>query len=131
MKFWKSLNKIDGSGHSFNSISEVNDVVFRAMATELDKNIEFLSNVLYFVVAKVSIAGVVLPPAIVTTINHFIYDLEDEAYVLAFPTMYVHQNEIFRKKFNSFYFKKGCHSIGKRPLDMHWVWFASRWLRTS
>lgn len=70
---------------------EINNAALRAVATEIDENIELISNVIHFVTTKLTIAGLLLPPLVLTAINYFIYDFGDESYVLPYPVMCVHQ----------------------------------------
>lgn len=73
----------------FYTLLEVNNPAFRAMATEMDERIELISKVLHFILTKLTVAGIHLPPIVLTAINYFIYDLKDDSYVLPFPLMYV------------------------------------------
>lgn len=79
-----------------------------------------MSNVLYFFVAKASVAGVVLPPLIVTITNHLIFNLEDDSYVLPIPMMYVHvhKHEKFKTKtiFHFFFLQKRLPFNWKTPI---------------
>lgn len=43
---------------------------------------------MYFIMAKMSVVGTVLPALMLTLVNYFVYDLRDESYFLPFPVMY-------------------------------------------
>lgn len=64
-------------------------------AIELDKTIESVSKLIHFMSTKLTIIGVEFPALIVTVTNYFMYDLEENSYVLPFPMMYVHRTTIF------------------------------------
>lgn len=68
---------------------EINNAGSLAMATKMDENIELMSKVLYFIVTKFSVAGVTLPASVLTAINYFINDLNDESYMQPLPMMCV------------------------------------------
>lgn len=62
-------------------------MAFTAITIKMDQNIELMSKVIHFLLAKLTIVGVELPALGLAAINYFIYDLGDESYVLPFPMM--------------------------------------------
>lgn len=83
-----------------------------------------MSKLVYSIFVEASIAGLVIPPIIITLVNYFVYDLKEESYSLPTPVMYVKQHLIpyqFRLGENFliyFYFLKGYHSIGIHLSDI-------------
>lgn len=71
---------------------EANNASLNALATEMNKKIEFISELAHFILTKPSVAGVVVPPLIATVINYFINDsMDDDSYLVPYPVMYVRQ----------------------------------------
>lgn len=56
---------------------------------KLNGKIERMSQLIHFMLAKLTFVGCVLPDLILTTINYFIYNLNDESFHLSIPMMYV------------------------------------------
>lgn len=54
---------------------------------DVNEKIERCSKIIYFISAKLSSAGVVLPTALITAVNYSIYDLKEESYFLPFPVV--------------------------------------------
>lgn len=79
--------------------------------TQLIKIIEYICELFYLALLKISIPTIMLCALIVTLINFFILDLGDDAYYLPFPTMYVKRGEIERAltAYLKIYFLD-CHS---------------------
>lgn len=61
---------------------------FTIKYSELNENIEQVTNVLHFIAVKIVLVFTLVPALFVTIINYFIYDLNDAAYVLPFSVMY-------------------------------------------
>lgn len=55
---------------------------------ELIEQIERMTEVFYFALAKVSVSGCFLPAFLITVINYFIYDLGEKSFYLTVPVMY-------------------------------------------
>lgn len=56
---------------------------------KLNENLEKASNVINFVLLKIVLVFTLMPALFSTMINCFAYDLNNAAYVLPFPIMYV------------------------------------------
>lgn len=63
--------------------------VSQKMYVKLNEHIEYGSEILYLIMVKISAPGCVVPHLLLTIVNYFIFDLDDESYVLPFPVMYV------------------------------------------
>lgn len=61
----------------------------RRMYIELNDKIERIFKLLHFLFVEMSIIGVVLPAAVITIINFYVYNLGDESFFLPCPAMYV------------------------------------------
>lgn len=59
------------------------------MYMELTEKIERMSKLVYTIFVEASLAGLITPPMLITLVNYFIYDLNDESYHLPTPVMYV------------------------------------------
>lgn len=57
------------------------------MYYELIVNIERMSELTYIVLVKVSIVGIFQPYLIITIVNYFILDMENESFYLPYPVM--------------------------------------------
>lgn len=64
-----------------------NGPALKATITKVNESIEYMSKLLHFAILKVTIAGVEIPALLATIINYFVYDLEDDSYLLPFPIM--------------------------------------------
>lgn len=61
----------------------------KQMYNEMSEKIEKVSEILYFVLVKMTVPGVLLPSCLITIYNYFILDLKDESFFLPFPIAYV------------------------------------------
>lgn len=68
---------------------EPSDSALKTRCHGLNVKIERISKLIYFLVVKLTLLGVLLPALFITLINYFIYDLKDESYYLTFPIAYV------------------------------------------
>lgn len=66
-------------------------VYSRVMYTELNEKLERMSKFVYTVFVEASLAGLIIPPLLITLVNYFIYDLSEESYFLPTPVMYVRE----------------------------------------
>lgn len=57
------------------------------MYIEVNKQIEYMSNVVYLFVAKLTVPGLIIPALLLTLANYFIYDLGDDSYYLPILVM--------------------------------------------
>lgn len=57
---------------------------------EMSDRIEAVSDIVYFVLVKMTMPGVVLPSYLITIFNYFILDLKDESFFLPFSLEYVY-----------------------------------------
>lgn len=64
-----------------------NDLMVKTIYKEVDAKIERMTEIIKFLLVKVSLFGYSLPAPIITGINYFIYDLGDESYFLTFRVM--------------------------------------------
>lgn len=64
-----------------------NDPPLRTTFDELNKKIEYTSELIHFALLKFTIAGIEMPTLLVTIINYFVYDLKDDSYLLPFAIM--------------------------------------------
>lgn len=55
---------------------------------DLIVKIEKMCDFMYFVLVDVSLVGFLLPALLITLINYYVYDLNEESYILPAPTMY-------------------------------------------
>lgn len=55
--------------------------------TQTNQDIEKVCEIIYLIMTKLSVAGTILPPLLLTAVNYFVYDLHDESYFLPFPVM--------------------------------------------
>lgn len=82
---------------------------------ELKKDIDLTCKLLDMTIVKLTFIVVLVPPLLISAVNYFIYDLEDESYFLICPIMYV----VYIPSLASFglflnlNFFAGCHSIGE------------------
>lgn len=58
-----------------------------AVYIKLNGNIEWTCQLLEITIVKLTSAGVLIPPLLITAVNYFIYDLKDESYYLVCPVM--------------------------------------------
>lgn len=56
---------------------------------ELNRKIEFVCRILHFILIRCTNVGVMLPPLLITAMNHFLCDLKEESYFLTCPVMWV------------------------------------------
>lgn len=56
---------------------------------EMNEKIELISKWTYFIMAKLTLAGVVLPLLILSLFNYLILDLDDESFILPWPMLYI------------------------------------------
>ena len=54
---------------------------------EIDKKIERMSELIYFVLIKICLLGAMLPALLMTTVNYFVYNLGEESFYLPAPVM--------------------------------------------
>lgn len=97
--------------------------------TQMDMKIERLSKLAFFVMVKCTVLGFVLPSLLITTANHFIYDLGNESFFLPYRAKLVlnlHENTFFIKNRFQFPYNKllhfpfeDCPSIGEHHLDTY------------
>lgn len=71
----------------FDFSAEAFDDTAKAVYCNLIRKIEFMSDIIYFVVPKFTTSTYFFPNIILTLINFYIRDLGDEAYFSAFPMM--------------------------------------------
>lgn len=84
----------------------------RIMYNEMNEKIERISKLVYSIFVEASIAGLVVPPLLITLVNYFIYDLKEDSYFLPTPVLYaidthinmVNQFMTANKNFTSFLF---------------------------
>lgn len=65
----------------------MNDRISKAMYSNVNEKIERVSEIVYFVLVKLNIFAVILPPLITTMVNYYISGLGDESFYLATPVM--------------------------------------------
>lgn len=70
------------------SILESDNPVMKMNFQNLNEVIEQVSEIYYFLLVKLSIPGVLVPPLVVTAINYYVYD--SNSYFLPFPFLYAH-----------------------------------------
>lgn len=61
----------------------------KRMYNALNARIERMSRVIYFILVKVSMIGIVLPALLITAINFWFLDLGDESFFVPSQVMYV------------------------------------------
>ena len=54
---------------------------------KLIEKIERITMINEFTLTKLSVVAAILPSALITLVNYFVYDLRDESYQLPFPVM--------------------------------------------
>lgn len=59
----------------------------RVTYNDVNEKIERVSKFIYFLTAKISWTGVVLPSLPITAVSYFIHNLGDESYYLPFPVV--------------------------------------------
>lgn len=64
------------------------------MYLEINEKIEQKSNLIQFVLTKLSLFGLLLPSLLTTVINYFVRDLDEETYYWSSPMMYVDNLEV-------------------------------------
>lgn len=90
------------------------------MYIKLNERIERIFKLLHFLFVEMSIVGVVLPAALITIVNYFVYNLGDESWFLPCPAMYVYVTLTVKLICFTCCFNKifgvmlGCHSTGRR-----------------
>lgn len=75
--------------HSILNFTESNDLIAMSKYTNLNKKIELLSKIYYFFVVKLTMPGVLMPSFVLTIVNYFVYNLENDSYFLPMPIVYV------------------------------------------
>lgn len=92
---------------------------------KLNEKIELTTKVIHFILFKLTFIGAIIPALLLTIINHFIYHLGDESFILPISAMYVFTAWIFSLNKRTYvYFSsniwsnlsKGCQLIGKHHL---------------
>lgn len=61
----------------------------KASYAKLSDKIEQITKLLYFVQIQISVPLNMLPPLLITLGNYYILDMQNESFVMPFPTMYV------------------------------------------
>lgn len=61
----------------------------QAMYAELNRNIELITELMYFAVVKLTPIGVMVPALIITVVNYCVYGLGNESFFLPIMVMYV------------------------------------------
>lgn len=56
--------------------------ISRAMYSKLNEKIERMSNLVYLLIIKLTVPGVIIPGLLITIVNYFVYDLGDDSYFL-------------------------------------------------
>lgn len=59
------------------------------MYIEMNEKVERISRLVYTIFVEASMAGLLIPPLLITLVNYFVYDLNEESYFLPTPVMYV------------------------------------------
>lgn len=70
-----------------------NSTTRRTEYKKLIKTIEYICELFFLALMKISIPAIMTSALIVTLINFIIFDLGDDAYYLPFPTMFVEDCE--------------------------------------
>lgn len=65
----------------------MNDPIAKDKYCKLIEKIEWMSEFFYFVSVKLSVLSLVAPSLLKTFINYFIYNLNDESYILPVPSV--------------------------------------------
>lgn len=65
------------------------DTVSRQIYDESAKKIEHMFRLIDMIVVKVSVFGMMIPPLINSIINYYVYDLQDESFLIPRPMMCV------------------------------------------
>lgn len=73
---------------TFAVISFMTGVHAKSIYSELNLKIEKMCDFIYFALVDVSLVGFLLPALLITLINYYVYDLNEESYLLPSPTMY-------------------------------------------
>lgn len=100
------------------SIGIEQDDGLQTLYNGLNGKIERMCKWLYIAMIKVSIAGTMLPPLLITLVNYYIYDLGDES-IQDIQMMYVVFSKKFENVIRSFLFLLlVCHSVRKHYRDI-------------
>lgn len=83
-----------------------NSVSISTDYNRLSVKIEQMSKFIRYTLVDLTFTAMVLPPIILTSINYFIYDLNDESYFLPFPVTYVFFSLFSQSNENIFRMKK-------------------------
>lgn len=70
----------------FSSLGMLNSIL-ASKYTKFSADVELGSEILYFMMTKLSVVGYIAPHLLLTIGNYFIYELGDESYVLPCPMM--------------------------------------------
>lgn len=69
-------------------------MTFKIKDKGLNEQIEWISKLVYFVQVKLTVGAVVFPAMLITLVNYFVFNKNDQSYFLPIPIMYV-QNEMY------------------------------------
>lgn len=64
-------------------------MIAQAKYIKINLKIEHISKVLNFLLIKLTTAGVIMPNIIITIVSYFLFDLGEDSFYSAAPTMYV------------------------------------------
>lgn len=67
------------------STSDSNDPIAKRNYRKSNDIVELFSEMYYFLLVKISVPGIVLPPLVLTIVNYYVYDMGNESYFLPFP----------------------------------------------
>lgn len=81
----------------FIAIGSLDSTSNATMYAELNGKIEQMTELMYFAVVKLTPVGVMMPALIITIVNYYLYDLDDESFFLPLLVMYV--SNVFILKF--------------------------------
>lgn len=81
----------------FFAIGSLDSTSNATMYAELNGKIEQMTELMYFAVVKLTPVGVMMPALIITIVNYYLYDLDDESFFLPLLVMYV--SNVFILKF--------------------------------
>lgn len=70
------------------------NLTFKIKDNDLNEQIERISKLIYFVQVKLTVAAVIFPAMLITLVNYFVFNKNDQSYSLPIPIMYV-QNEMY------------------------------------
>lgn len=70
------------------------------MYMDLNDKIEQISTIIYFIQVKSTMVALVLPAVLITLLNYFVFNQEDQSYFLPIPLMYVQNDTLLLFKTN-------------------------------